>query len=155
MKNYALALFVIGMMAVGCQKESNDDDGTSNGKMELITSSSWKFDQANVDTDDDGDGDFPAPIDACVTDNILTFKSDSTGTVAEGATKCDPSDPNSTAFTWSFKSDQTILSTPGEIVPGVSGDIKITVLTSSKLQLQKVVNLPVLGNKNVIVDLKH
>src|SRR5687767_9382253 len=119
MKNYALALFVIGVTAFGCQKDKGDDDDSGKTKTELITSGTWKFDAAFV-----GSTSTPLPdnyLEDCVTDNLLTLKADGTGTLDEGATRCDPSDPQSSNVTWQFKDNESVLSSPNEIVPGVSG----------------------------------
>lgn len=153
MKKYTLVFLSLGLVVFGCQKD--DDQNNDQTNMQLITSATWKYDTVTIDYDKDGKPDAPASsyIEDCDKDNIITFKSDSTGIVDEGLTKCDPSHPQITNFRWWFK-DETTLTTPDAIFAGTSGDAKVTVLTSSKLELQKEIPTP-LGTVNVIVGLKH
>ena len=48
-------------------------------------------------------------LKACYKDNIVTFMLRGTGTADEGATKCNPGDPQTAAFTWSFQTSETVL----------------------------------------------
>jgi hypothetical protein len=158
MKTYALVFFLIGIVSFSCQKDDDNDDDDNKSRTELITSATWKYDNMMVDTDKDGDADSPVPsgyLESCETDNTLTLHTGGHGVLEEGSTKCDPSDPQSTDFTWELKDNETVLSTSSPIFGSFSGDAKITVLTSSKLQLQKEITVPVLGSVNVILDLKH
>ena len=45
----------------------------------------------------------------CEKDNVTTFKTNSEGEFNEGATKCNSTDPQSTAFLWTMKTNNTIL----------------------------------------------
>src|SRR4051812_42147827 len=85
----------------GCKKSS---DNKSKTKTEIISQSSWKIDNAKV-----SGIDVTSSLDACEIDNILTFSSNGTGTLDEGATKCDASDPQSNPFSWNFASNETML----------------------------------------------
>src|SRR5436189_4527243 len=115
MKNYVLALISIGFITYGCNK---DDDNNSTddvkAKVQLITSATWKYDTAAI-SDKDGNPTLALPsgiIQSCDKDNTITFKSDSTGTLNQGTTKCSPSDPQTTSFKWWFKEKGTVLYTP-------------------------------------------
>lgn len=158
MKIYALLLFLIGTIAFSCQKDDDDDPDAGKSKTELITSATWRYDTIRLDVNKDGTPDTELPpdyIETCVTDNTLTFHSGGHGVHDEGATKCDGADPQSTDFTWEFKNNEQILSSPDPIFGGFSGDTKITVLSSSKLQLQREMSVPVIGSVNIVLDLKH
>jgi len=50
-----------------------------------------------------------ADLDDCDKDDILRFNSDGTGKEDEGATKCDPSDSQSSSFSWAFLTMDTKL----------------------------------------------
>ena len=51
---------------------------------------------------------FTTVLEACQRDNIWNFKSDGTYTVTEGASKCDPSDPDTvTSGTWQLTDSDT------------------------------------------------
>jgi hypothetical protein len=154
MKHYIPFLFAVICICYSCKKDKDDASRT-----ELITSAAWKYDKAMVDSDSDGDGDIDVPagtVDECEADNTLTFKTDGTGVINEGATKCDSGDPQTVNFTWTFTNNETTINIPVGVFPGFSGDVKILSLTSTKLQLQKVVTVPGIPLPvNLIVDLKH
>ncbi len=127
-----------------CSK-SDEKSNTAKTKTELITTSTWKYSTAGIDQNGDGTKDFDLPagiLEDCDTDNILTFKSDSTGIVDEGPTKCDAANPQSTAFTWSFKNNETEINFSTAIFPGIGGDAKIIELTDLKLTLSQQVTIP-------------
>ena len=131
----ALSFVVLASVLVfgSCQK----DDSTNNSpktKTELITSSSWKFNDAKIDTDNNGTGDLALPagfIEACQKDNVITFSTGGKGTVDEGPTKCDAADPQSIPFTWSFTSNETMINFSSAVVAGIGGDFKVVSLTET------------------------
>lgn len=158
MKKYVFALLSIGFIIFGCKKD--DDNNSGDEKMKLITSATWKYDTIGIDGDKNGTIDQALPpgfIDNCDKDNTITFKSDSTGTLNEGATKCNSSDPQTTSFKWWFKENATVLYTPDQIfgTSYFSGDVKIGDLSSTRLRLIKDVTYPPYGTYTVILDLKH
>jgi hypothetical protein len=50
---------------------------------------------------------------ACTRDDTYKYNAGGTGVEDEGATKCDPLDPQSSPFTWAFNPTETILSVRG------------------------------------------
>lgn len=139
-KNYTLLLAVFLLIAVAaCKKDKSEDESTTN--MDLITSASWKFDKAQIDSDADGSPDSPLPpgiLQSCDTDNIITLKSDGTGTVDEGAAKCDGADPQTVNITWEFANQaQTIVNLPDTIYGEITGNADVKILTETKMQLAK------------------
>ncbi|MCB0519213.1 MAG: lipocalin family protein [Lewinellaceae bacterium] len=50
-----------------------------------------------------------AQYDNCFKDDITFFKDDNKVVFDEGATKCDPSDPQTTSGTWLLSSDEKVL----------------------------------------------
>lgn len=153
---YVFVVLLIGFVVFSCQKDDDNDDNNQNNNIQLLTSAVWKYDTVTIDYDKDGKPDASGTsfIEECDRDNLITFKSDSTGTVDEGPSKCLSTDPQTTSFKWWFK-NSTTLTTPDPIFAGESGDAKVTVLTSTKLQLQKEVATPLGGTVNIIADLKH
>ncbi len=142
------------LISFGCKK--SDSSGPS--KTELITSASWKYDNAGLDINKDGFIDTALPpgyVGDCDKDNTLTFKSDGTGTLDEGASKCDPGNPQTSPFTWSFKNGETTINFPTVILTGISGDVTIQKLTSTELDFIKEINIGAPATVNVIVELKH
>lgn len=149
------ALALTGITMASCSK--NDSSGPS--KTELITSGTWKFKSAGIDVNADGFADTNLPpgyeLYSCQTDNTLLLKTDGTGTLDEGATKCDPADAQSTAITWSFKSNETVINFPQAVYGSLSGDVKIVKLTSASLILAKTVNIGGTSNVDIIVEMIH
>lgn len=132
-KIYILLLSFLSLAA--CSKS-----GSTKSKTELISSATWKFSQAGLDNNGDGTIDVAAPsglVEACVTDNLVTFKSDKTGVVDEGATKCASTDPQTSAFTWALSADETQITFSGALVAGIGGDAKIIEISDSRFVLSK------------------
>jgi hypothetical protein len=116
---------------------------------ELLTQSSWKFDNAKV-----GGTDVSAFLQACQKDNILVFASNGNGTVDEGTTKCNSSDPQTTAFTWNFASNETLLHVSTVLFTGGSSDFTVVSLNETQLVLSQ--NITVSGTtQNAVVTFKH
>lgn len=108
-----LPLMVVLAMA-SCKK----DDPTT---IELLThADGWIFVSATVDPPivDPFTGtsitDFYAQMDACDKDNITIFQDNGTVIFDEGATKCDPNDPQTTTGTWALSADETTITLDGE-----------------------------------------
>lgn len=121
-------LMVSGLSS--CQKSNDDEPKT---KTALLSSSLWKIASIGVDLDKNNTVDLPYPLENCEKDNTLEFKTDGTGITYEGATKCDPDDPDTENFTWSFKNNETILSIA---IPGsfFSGETTLITLNSSTME---------------------
>ena len=112
MKVLSLVSFLSAVLILGsCQKDDSTDPAPKT-KTELITLKAWKYNDAKIDTDNNGTGDQPIPagvLEACQTDNNITFVVGGSGTIDEGPTKCDATDPQSVPFTWSFTSNETMI----------------------------------------------
>jgi hypothetical protein len=67
---------------------------------------------------------------ACQKDDLFIFESGGVYKTDEGATKCDPTDPQQTTGTWVFNSGETMLTT---VEGGDTVTVTITELSSSKL----------------------
>ncbi len=73
------------------------------------------------------------PVDDCEADNCNTFRTDQTFITDEGATKCDPGDPQSAVGAWSISDDGKQLSMTDA---GTTDVGTITELTAAKLVLE-------------------
>jgi hypothetical protein len=152
---YLLILSCIGLIAnTGCSK---DDSASGETKTELITKSSWKYENAGGDIDKNGTIDMPPPaslLQPCITDNFLVLNADGTGTIDEGATKCDPTLQQTTSASWSFSNNETVLNLSGNGLWGISGQFKIVTLNSTQLHLSKdttISGIPLA----LLIQLKH
>ena len=114
------ALVLISLAS--CKKDSKKSN------MELITQAAWKLQTVGIDGDKNGTVDLEDAVDACTKDDLTTFATNGTGTVDEGASKCDPADPQSTSFTWSFANNETELNFDGD-------NFKILSLDGSYLKI--------------------
>lgn len=128
MKTTTLLVLVAAMVAISsCKKDEDNSSTPSNNasKKELLTAKKWKATGLTL-----GGTDFWSQIDACEKDNINTFKTDGVYIQDEGATKCDPSDPQIiTTSTWTFIDNDTKLVYDGDTA-------KINELSASKMVLQ-------------------
>lgn len=153
MKHIFLAALVclVALPFAGCKKGNN-----SKSRTELISQSSWKYDNAGLDANRDGTVDAPIPpgfMQACDMDNTITFNSNGTGVVDEGSAKCDPASPQTAPFTWSFKDNEQTITLSNALFGGLNGDIKVKTINDNQLELHKEVNVGMVVN--VIVFLKH
>lgn len=128
----AFSLFFLPLFS--CKKSS--DSSSSKSKTTLVTQSSWKIQSVGADVNKDGtvDQDVTSYLQSCQIDNTYTLKSDGTGTADEGATKCNSTDPQTTAINWSFKSNETVFS--GNL-GFFSGDANISTLNETNFVVWK------------------
>lgn len=154
MKSIITILLGIALVSiVACSKKSS---GTS--RTELVTKATWRYENSGLDVNKDGFIDTSLPpgyVENCDKDNTLTFKSDGTGIMDEGASKCDPGNPQSSPFTWTFKNGETVINFPSVVLSGISGDVTILKLTDTELDISKEVNIGSPTTVNVIVEFKH
>jgi len=135
-----------------CSKSSSSSDNSN--RVTLVTKAAWKYDTAGIDLDRNGTieiGD--TTLQACYKDNTYLFNKDSTGVADEGATKCSSTDPQTTAFTWSFSgTNQSKITSTAD--PLLAQGVNIYSLTDTKFVLYK--DTTVLGvNIWYIISLKH
>lgn len=134
-----LILAMVLLAVAACQKSGENSGNTSKSKTQLLTQKTWKIVAHTVnpavDLNGDGTADsdvFATVYEACNKDDIYSFKSDGTGLVDEGPTKCTDSDPQSTALEWLFKSSETVI----QIKQGlVSLDFNVVELSESTLKV--------------------
>lgn len=127
-------LFVLLAVIAGttaCKKDEN----SSGGESALTAASCWKITKAEGQAPGTTTWvDATSSIDACVRDNCIKFNSDKTVDGNEGATKCDPSDPQEfDGGTWELSADGKTLT----LTEGVDVTTSTVVeLSSSKLVLE-------------------
>ena len=154
--NTKLFLLSLALVTVGACSKDDDDEQTS--RMELLTSAAWKYENAGIDNNGDGNIDSGLPggcLEDCETYNTILFNSNGTGTVSEGASKCDPDDPQDVQFTWSFNSSQSSINFTDTVFGGITGEVLIKTLTSSKLILAKNIDVGLPVTIPVVVHMTH
>lgn len=136
-----LAIFVFS----ACKKSSTHVKTNT----ELITQTSWKFDNAKVNG-----VDASSFLQSCQTDNIIIFSSGGTGSLDEGATKCNSGDPQTNPFSWNFASNETVLHVSTVLFSGGSSDFTIVALNDTQLVLSQDITVSGI-TQNAVVTFKH
>ena len=115
--NIRLSLFS-ALLCVSVFTGCGDDDnpaGSGGDPTAALTGKNWKMTAFTVDPGFNVGGvtitDFFAQMDACAKDDIQNFKANGTFTVDEGASKCDPADPQTRTGTWVLSTDQKTITT--------------------------------------------
>jgi hypothetical protein len=131
MQKLRLHGFIIAALVVitfsRCGKDS-PDPVPQKTKTELISISTWKFSAATV-----GGSDVSAFLQTCQKDNNITFVAAGTGTLDEGATKCNVPDPQTSPFTWNFLSSETQLFISATLFTGGSSTFSLVSLSETQL----------------------
>lgn len=139
------SLFLISMSFINCQKSESDPPKT---KTELITQSSWKFDNAKA-----GTTDVSSQITACQKDNIVTFSSNGTGNVNESAIICSPS--TAATFTWTFQTNETVLNISTVLFTGGNSNFNLISVDATQLVVSQDITIAPGFTQNVVVTFKH
>ncbi len=143
------ALLVALVFGLSCNKDNNNNP-TPKTKTQLLTQSSWRFKSATANG-----ADASGFLQACQKDNILVFASAGTGTLDEGASKCNAGDPQTNPFTWNFLASETTLHISTVLFTGGSSDFAINSLTETELVLQQAYT-PVAGPTfQIVVTFQH
>lgn len=141
-KHFPTLLILLAILTnlPACKKSNNGEN-----RMELATNGTWYYEDAGIDGDGNGTGETdipPGTIPDCQLDNSFTLMTDGTGVADEGATKCDPGDPQTSPLTWSFSNNETVLTLNSAVFAGVSGDFEIITLNQTTLILSKEITVP-------------
>jgi hypothetical protein len=152
MKKSTGPLFLLFLLSLtiwaACNKSSS-----SPSRATLITQSVWRYDTSGIDLNKDGIVDIgDTTVTVCEKQYTYLFNKDSTGVLTAGAVKCDPSDPQTTNFTWSLTNNQTVLT--ASVNPLLSGGVNILSLDQNKFVVYKDTTL--LGTSfRYLISLKH
>lgn len=138
MRKITLMIAALAFLTVSsCKKEDEKTTTPTKSKTELLTAKAWKLTAMTVNP-----GITPVPggptitdiysfMEACEKDNTEKFNTGGAGVTDEGATKCDPADPQTSNFTWSFASNETKI-----VIDGDSFDIAQLDETTAKFTTQ-------------------
>ena len=155
MRNKLFLLTIASLAFFSCKKDDSSSSGGTS-KTTFVSQQSWKFNNAGLDPDKNGtiDLDVSSQIPAYVTDNTISFSTNGSGTVDEGASKNNSADPQTIPFTWNFASNETLININGAAIAGKGGQFKILTLNGTQFSLSK--DTVVLGTQTAfIVNLKH
>jgi hypothetical protein len=122
---FAIALFVLAtaFATTGCDK----DDPKTNADLII---GNWKTTAATVSPELPFIGsDIFAQYDPCDKDDIAIFEPNGVFKSDEGATKCDPNDPQTLTGTYAFNPDQTVLTVNDGVDPQSYNIVELTEST--------------------------
>jgi hypothetical protein len=136
-------ILLTGLLLMAC-----GEGASRKSRAELLTRTAWKYEMAGFDSNQDGYIDVLDPkIADCESDDIIRFNSDGTGSFNIGGIKCDPSDPPSLPFMWSFENKENVLFFQEQ-------HFKIKTLSDSRLEMFTYQYNAGISTKYMIV-LKH
>jgi len=106
----------LAIASVAVFSSCNKDDDKSSSKTKLLTSGTWKIILAE-EKENGGAWEDVTDIQfaPCTQDDRLKFSEPNVITSDEGATKCDPSDPQTQTGTWAFVSNGQGIDLDGEL----------------------------------------
>lgn len=112
MKKTTVCTALLFMLAIMACNKKND----SPSKTEILTSGTWKITSMMEDADGNGsyETEFFTALPACYQDNYYIFKTSGQTELNEGASKCDPADPQIETGTWQFSQNETRLTIDGD-----------------------------------------
>ena len=130
-------LALLSFVMVSCGDDDDDEDEPAPTRSQLITSQSWSVVSLNVEPAIDLDGNGTQEnnlipfLQACDLDDFLKLNANGTFTEEEGASKCDPNNPQVIqSGVWIWNSDETrVVLTAG----GQSTEYVVTALSSTAL----------------------
>lgn len=112
LRTIGLLSFAFMLTIAACKKD--DDTPATPTTKEYLTAGNWKVTAMTIDPGVDFNGtlftDFYSMMPTCSKDDLMLFNVNGTVTDDEGATKCDPDDPQTqTDGTWALSSDNKTL----------------------------------------------
>jgi hypothetical protein len=138
-----LSLLLLAALALGSCKKNDDNSPSSPSKTDLLTTKSWQPVTFTASSTAGGiTSSIGGNVDACNTDDILKFGTDKSLLYDQGATKCDPNDPQTEKGTWDMPGDSklTINSLTSTNLPDGTFDIKELTATTLHLNLSETSN---------------
>lgn len=138
-----------------CKKDSDSSTNNSDANTQVLTSADWKYDSGGIG-DNNGNifVDFTSSIPSCSLDNTARFNANGTGTILENTNVCQNA-AQSTNFTWSFASNQTVLNVSSGAFAGIDGSFKIKTLSGTQMTLLKDTTITGVGSVTAVIKLKH
>jgi hypothetical protein len=145
MKSLKVIMLFCALITLMTACKKNKDQTRS----ELLVTKAWKVADYGDDINKNGVIDASeSDLGNCEKDNSYTFATGGIGTFDEGASKCDPMDPQSAAFNWQLTEGETKLTLSIGGFPVVAGATIITLDNSNFVFAQDFSGT---GQKTIIV----
>ncbi|GHN01667.1 hypothetical protein WSM22_31560 [Cytophagales bacterium WSM2-2] len=108
----------------------------------LVLNNGWRLTSVTISPGIGGVTDYyNTVLEACERDNIMLFDPHGTYTVDEGATKCDPSDPQTADHgTWTFNASKTVITQISADVSALPVALNIVSLSATTLVYKSSIN---------------
>jgi Lipocalin-like domain len=150
MKKNFLAFATLFLFSLALFSSCDKDEVTPKTKTELLAQGNWKFKSAFA-----GTTDISGSLQACQKDNIITFAAAGTGTVDEGAAKCNGADPQTRNFNWNFQTNETKLIITTPLFTGGSSDFDLVSLSETELVVSQLFTPPVGPSQTIVITFVH
>jgi hypothetical protein len=134
MKKLAFTLAALAMISTSFTSCKEDEKSLE----EVIVSGDWRISVAEVDTNTDGV--WENDLDACISDDVYTLQSGGALTIDEGATKCDPADPQTRTGSWALTTGSVNIITLTE--NGLGLPFTVTSYTDNTINLSITLFFP-------------
>jgi hypothetical protein len=140
MKSMLFTGLAASFMLTAC--ENDKSAGPTGGKTGLLTGAKWKISAHTITpgVDEDGDGVLTTNLfsseGSCTQDDVTQYSANGKWSVDEGATKCDPSDPQVETGTWKLDAADSL--TMISDLDDVTLKGKVESLTASQFRLSRL-----------------
>ena len=132
-KTLAILAIAASIVTAACSK---DDNNSPQNAEAILTTNRWQLTAATITIPGSSlSVNVYDSVPACARDNFYSFAAGGTVTIDEGASKCDPSDAQTTTGNWQLLNSNTQIKTVDPLT-GESTTANIVTLSSSKLVLQ-------------------
>lgn len=161
MKTSKITTFCFGLAFVGsslfltnCKKDDKDPETDTTTttptpaatNTEKLTGKNFKMTAATIDPAIVGVTDWYAQMEDCQKDNLYRFDTPNVYKEDEGATKCATNDPQTLTGTWTWNTDETILTTK----IGTDEAVSYTVITNDGTTLKIKYTQDIQGTKYTV-----
>ncbi|MDP4150395.1 MAG: lipocalin family protein [Bacteroidota bacterium] len=131
-----LISLVLSLAFVACSKSSSSTGGNTNADSVNISKAAWKLSTSGFNLSGGATVTIvDTSVKPCQKDNTYSFNANGSGTMDEGATKCNVSDPQTQPFTWSFSARDTVLHIHSNTI--LNGDLNIYTLSATSFVVFK------------------
>jgi hypothetical protein len=133
-----LSLLLLAALALGSCKKNDETAPTpaAPSKTDLLTAKNWRPTTASITVTVAGQSSSLGSLDACNADDYLKFSTDKSLVHDAGATKCDPTDPQTEKGTWDMPSDGKLTVTlPASSTLPIDGTFDVKELTATDMHL--------------------
>jgi hypothetical protein len=137
LKIYSALFLLLSIFLINCSKDDDDDNGQQTKADQLV--GTWQMTAYTVSPVYDYNGTGPITDiydtwDLCIKDDLYVFESNNEGEFDDGATKCDPGDPQTEMLFWFLEDNGKTLAVSSSYL---DGRFSILQLDAATLKLQE------------------